>query len=1625
VRKTTFALLVALGLLMAVPAFATQEIFTDPIIIKDNWDGAVSVYATDMDSDGDTDIVACALYASQIIWWENTGGKPPSFTEHTIREGFDRARWVYATDVNGDGYTDVLGIAQRGDQITWWQNTPNGNAPPADPITWTEHTIEDDFDEAFSVYAADVDGDGDTDVLGAASWYAADVTWWENNPSGNPPPADPVTWTEHSISDDFNGAGCVYAADVDGDGDTDVLGTGHLAKAVTWWENDGGAPPSFAEHTIRGNLDGASFVRAEDLDGDGDTDVLGTATSAGDVIWWENDGGSPPGFIEHAVDLDFWGANSVHAIDMDGDNDMDVVAAASGDCEIAWWENTPSGNASPGDPFTWTKHTVHYDERKPHGVYAADLDGDDDPDILAAVHHGGYVAWWENRTNDLPPGRIAFVSRRDGDIEIYTMNSHGSDVRRLTEHPGADIAPAWSPDGSEIVFARGYGGDATEIWVMDTAGNLLRQLGGSYDHVREPRWSPDGSQIVFVMGGGTDAHLYLVPSDASGPPTQLTNTCGGEAGPDWAPDGNTIVFHADPVGCSYDTADTHLHLIDPDGSNLRPLLDGEGQKIHGSYARYSPDGTLTAFERYHRDPGGADCDIYIVNSDGSDVRPFQVGPYDDGLPVWSPDGQTLAFMSSNRAATYVDIWVARLDDQARPIQLTTDPASDIAWDWWGPRPDSTPPTTTIDVDGTLGSDDWYVSTATVTLSAADEPGGSGVAYTEYSTDGGDTWTTYTEPFTIAEVGVTGILARSADNAGNLEDPPVGEEVKVVLECQVLFHEDFSSDLNQWTLFGSPLSYIDTSLGNLVPSLQTNGDANYGSGLNSVEGFALTPGTTIVYHGRLERLAWHNAFAVIPYRDWTCGEYTGDYAARFEYGSSCPDGFCLQAAVRDSATTYEHSPNLPALAPRLFHDFKIEILEDSRVSFYADDMSTPAWTSSVSVDTSYGTGPLCLNGRKAWLDNVTVISCDITPPTTTIDVDGTLGDNGWYVSPVTVTMSAIDEPGGSGVALIEYSLEGGAWTTYVEPFTIEVEGPTAIRAYSEDNADNPEDPPVSEEVRIDFTPPTIAGTPLPDPNANGWNNEDVTVYFECSDATSGVVSCPDDTTLSNENAGQSLTGEAVDLAGNRASATVGDINIDKTAPAATANASPEPNANGWNNTDVTITFSGLDDLSGIDYCSEPTILSSDGAGQSASGICTDKAGSPSAAATASGINIDMTSPEIAVTRTPAANPNGWNSGEVTVQFDCEDPLSGVAFCPPDFALSAEGAGQSASGTAVDLAGNTASAAVSNINIDLTDPTIMGSREPAANTYGWNNEDVTVSFECNDALSGVAFCTSGTVLSDEGEGQSVTGSAMDLAGNGATTTVTDISIDKTAPTANIADLFPNPADVSESADLVAHLVDELSGIQAAQWCAESESLACTWEAMTLTGEAGDLNRTASSRISGLPPGVYSIKVNTQDLADNSSDVAQVFLVVYDSRAGFATGGGWIIPGTEPGDLLPGITGENKANFGFVVKYKKGATTPDGQLEFHNRVGDFNLHSTEMHWMVINGNWAKFQGYATINLHPDELFYFRVDARDGNLDGGNQPDRFVVKVWTSDQDPDLDDPVYRASGDLMGGNIIIHTK
>jgi Tol biopolymer transport system component len=103
-------------------------------------------------------------------------------------------------------------------------------------------------------------------------------------------------------------------------------------------------------------------------------------------------------------------------------------------------------------------------------------------------------------------GKIAFVSDRDGNSEIYVMDPDGSDVTRLTNDPAGDLAPAWSPDGRRIAFVRNR-----EIVVMNADGTGVTQLTDGRCCSDNPAWSPDGRSIAFdSTSDTTDPEIYVI-----------------------------------------------------------------------------------------------------------------------------------------------------------------------------------------------------------------------------------------------------------------------------------------------------------------------------------------------------------------------------------------------------------------------------------------------------------------------------------------------------------------------------------------------------------------------------------------------------------------------------------------------------------------------------------------------------------------------------------------------------------------------------------------------------------------------------------------------------------------------------------------------------------------------------------------------------------------------------------------------------------------------------------------------------------------------------------------------------------------------------------------------------------
>jgi hypothetical protein len=229
-------------------------------------------------------------------------------------------------------------------------------------------------------------------------------------------------------------------------------------------------------------------------------------------------------------------------------------------------------------------------------------------------------------------------------------------------------------------------------------------------------------------------------------------------------------------------------------------------------------------------------------------------------------------------------------------------------------------------------------------------------------------------------------------------------------------------------------------------------------------------------------------------------------------------------------------------------------------------------------------------------------------------------------------------------------------------------------------------------------------------------------------------------------------------------------------------------------------------------------------------------------------------------------------------------------------------------------------------------------------------------------------------------------------------------------------------------------------------DSYTISSTWTAITgnvsvpnvgaasYNGTTGTFTITAPNTIQA---GVYTVTVNVMDRWNVSSTPVSVsnYVVVYDPSGGFVTGGGWIVAAAEScvqgivAGVCTGATG-GRANFGFVSKYAKGATTPSGNTEFQFQAGNLNFKSTAYQWLVVSGARAQFKGSGTINGQPG--YDFILTAVDGALPGGNNQDAFRIKityngdvVFDNQNGASDSDPLSGSSTALVGGSISIKSK
>jgi hypothetical protein len=355
--------------------------------------------ASDIDGDGDNDILIADSSGDELLQIENTDGNGTFGAPTILATGINGAFWVSAADLDGDGDQDVLSASLSDDTIGWYENDGNGGFGSRVAITTAANS-------ATQALAADFDGNGDMDVL-AVSTGDDTVEWFENDGTADPSftSGQVLDATANPPNPDF-----VIVADVDDDSALDIVLGSSETNEVVWYENNGSGTFGNAQ-VIVGSLNRPRFIAVGDVNGDGDSDILVSDGNSFDanpdtITWYQADSADPPAFsLGGTISGDAPGVNTALLADVDGDSDLDVVAGRSdfdqsfesGADALVWFENT-DGNGSFG-----SEQIITEDLPGPYYIATNDVDGDGDLDLIANNGREGYssgIHLIENRSGE-------------------------------------------------------------------------------------------------------------------------------------------------------------------------------------------------------------------------------------------------------------------------------------------------------------------------------------------------------------------------------------------------------------------------------------------------------------------------------------------------------------------------------------------------------------------------------------------------------------------------------------------------------------------------------------------------------------------------------------------------------------------------------------------------------------------------------------------------------------------------------------------------------------------------------------------------------------------------------------------------------------------------------------------------------------------------------------------------------------------------------------------------------------------------------------------------------------------------------------------------------------------------
>lgn len=360
-------------------------------LVQDGFVYAYAISAADLTGSGSQDLVVCDTNVG-LYWLENDG--VGNFTRHVIHLG--KSEWIerhLIADIDGDGRLEIVCVDNINGCVIYFKC----DGDPRETSSWSHGYIsEGGLPGAYDVAVGDFDGDGDLDIAGSGWRIGNQFAWFENRNG---------VWVRHIIEEDLPETRAIRTADFDGDGNLDLLGCVTQGNELIWYRNPGDPRTEAWEKHVIDRPSSPFHGTAADIDGDGDQDVvvairgLGAKTgeggqiSGGQIVWYENDGNpAARSWEKHIIADDFPFAFEAVADDIDGDGQLEVVATKWG---------SPGGISifkPVGDPKgPWREQVLKDNWPNATQPIIVDVDGDGLLDIVATSERGANeVRWWRN-----------------------------------------------------------------------------------------------------------------------------------------------------------------------------------------------------------------------------------------------------------------------------------------------------------------------------------------------------------------------------------------------------------------------------------------------------------------------------------------------------------------------------------------------------------------------------------------------------------------------------------------------------------------------------------------------------------------------------------------------------------------------------------------------------------------------------------------------------------------------------------------------------------------------------------------------------------------------------------------------------------------------------------------------------------------------------------------------------------------------------------------------------------------------------------------------------------------------------------------------------------------------------